>query len=83
MSPRLESVRRSILGHHADQVNHLLGAEPNSFSVVNPAIAARCLVGAVYESLYTWLEQNPEQRLPAVEVARAVADYNTRALRAH
>jgi hypothetical protein len=40
-------------------------------------------VGAVYEALCTWLEQRPEQRLPAIEVAHSVADYNMRALKAN
>ncbi len=82
LSPRLEQVRRSILQHHAAQVRHTLEADPTAFSFVDPDIAAHCLVGAVYEALCSWLEQDPKDRRSAVAVARAVADYNTRALRA-
>jgi hypothetical protein len=32
--------------------------------------------------LCTWLEQDAGRRLPAIDVARYVADFNTRALRA-
>jgi len=39
-------------------------------SAPEPAIAARCLVGAVFESLTSWLEQSPEHRAPAADVAR-------------
>jgi len=81
LSPRLEKVRRAILRQQAEQVSHSLELAHADLSVANPAMAARCLVGAVYESLCFWLEEPPGQRLPALEAARAVADYNSRALR--
>ncbi|MGO9316657.1 MAG: hypothetical protein ACLPXT_10630 [Terracidiphilus sp.] len=37
-------------------------------------------VGAVFESLYSWLDENPSGRQSAAEVVRAVADYNLRAI---
>lgn len=81
LSPRLERVRRTILRRHAQLVCQTLASAPDEFSVSQPAIAARCLVGAVFESLYSWLEESPNSRQSAAEVARAVADYNSQAIR--
>lgn len=81
LSPRLEQVRRDILKRHAGLVRQALESAPESTAVADPAIASRCLVGAVFEALYSWLEESPADRLSAVDVARAVADYNICALR--
>ncbi|MGA3372870.1 MAG: TetR/AcrR family transcriptional regulator [Terracidiphilus sp.] len=81
LSPRLERVRRAILRQYADKVCQTLESAPGAFSVSAPLIAARCLVGAVFESLCSWLEESPNDRQSASVVARAVADYNSRALR--
>jgi TetR/AcrR family transcriptional regulator, fatty acid metabolism regulator protein len=80
LSPRLEQVRRTILARHVDEVRKNLRALGRSTTTVNPAIAARCLVGAVFESLYAWLESPDSERPPAATVARVVANYNMRAL---
>ena len=81
LSPRLERMRRAILRQYAEQVCQTLESAPGAFFVSAPAIAARCLVGAVFESLCSWLEESPNDRQPAAEVARAVADYNSHAIR--
>lgn len=81
LSPRLEQVRRDLLARHAGAVRHTLESHPERFPGSEPAVAARCLVGAVFESLCSWLEAGARKRPPAGQLARSVAEYNVRALR--
>lgn len=80
LSHRLEQVRRSILWQQAAECCKTLDANPEVFSTLNPKIASRCLVGSVVETLSCWLEESPNDRMPPAEVARAVIDFNSRAL---
>jgi len=77
----LEQVRRSILRLHEEHVQQTLEEDAGCVPLENPVIVARCVVGAVFEVVCSWLEEPPDQRLPAEEVARVVSQYNQRALR--
>jgi len=83
LSPRLEETRRSIIRHQVEELRQMLVSVPSLFAVRNAAIAARCMAGATFEAVYFWLEEDPKIRLPAAEVARAVARFNTQAIRKH
>jgi AcrR family transcriptional regulator len=83
LSPRLEQVGRAILRRNREYVCQQLMAAPEIYETENPEIAARCVVGAVYEAVYSWLEESVEERLPAHEVARLVAVFTNRAVRRH
>jgi len=47
---------------------------------MEPAVVARCWVGAVYEAVFCWLEQPAAERLPAERLANAIADFNLRGI---
>jgi len=81
LSPRIEKTRRAILLQQEDLVRLSYESEPSLFAVENTTITARCVVGAAFEVLYCWLEENPKTRMPAAEVAKAVAKFNVQAVK--
>lgn len=81
LSPRLEQTRRSILRQQEDQLRQSHESEPSLFAVEDPLIAARCAVGAAFEVLCCWLEEDPKTRMPMAEVAKAVAQFNAKAVK--
>jgi AcrR family transcriptional regulator len=81
LSPRLDKTRRSILLQQQEEVRETLESAPLLFSVDSTVVAARCIAGATFEAVYGWLEEDPKTRMPAIEVARAVARFNTQAVK--
>lgn len=81
LSPRLEKARRGILLQHKELVRQTLESAPHLFRVENMTIAERCIVGSAFEALYCWLDENPKARMPAADVARAVAQFNSQAIK--
>ena len=73
LGPVLEEARRKVVDSHARSVEKALVA--SGLGLVDPAIAARCWLGAVYESAYHWLELTAVERPPIVEVAQTVAGF--------
>ncbi len=80
LTPKLEQVRRTVIRYQTEQCCYILKSSQKASLTMDPALAAQCIVGATFEVLYRWLEQDPADRPPALEMARAVADYNMRAI---
>lgn len=80
LTPRLEEVRRGIIASHARSVEQALASLVGAVATLDPAIAARCWVGAVYEAAYHWLELPSEHRVPVEDLAHEVARFNLRAI---
>src|SRR5215469_5479083 len=78
LGARLEMIRRGIVDSHARSVEKALSQLRPTLPPLDPALAARCWIGSVYESVFHWLEQASAQRQPAKTVARTVADFNFR-----
>ena len=81
LSPRLDKTRRAILLQQEEEVRQTMELAPSLFSVENTVVAARCVAGATFEAVYCWLEDDPKTRMPAADVARAVARFNTQAVK--
>jgi TetR/AcrR family transcriptional regulator, fatty acid metabolism regulator protein len=80
LSERLQQIRRRIVGSHGRSVEMALGQMRAMLAPIDVKLAARCWVGSVYESVFHWLEMAEEERPPAEDVARAVAEFNLRAV---
>lgn len=80
LSPRLEQVRRTIVGSHTRSVEKALSQLPAPVDRADPKVLARCWVGAVYEAARYWLEEAPNHRRNAEEVAAEVAAFNLRGI---
>jgi TetR/AcrR family transcriptional regulator, fatty acid metabolism regulator protein len=78
LSKRLDATRRAILSGQEEELRKIFESAPTLFSVRNPVVAARCIAGATFEAVYCWLEEDPATRMPAADVARAVARFNTK-----
>jgi AcrR family transcriptional regulator len=75
----LAALQRTILGSHARSVERVI-AELTDSTLGDPAVLARCWVGAVHEAVRYWLEQPPAERRPAGAVAGEVARFNLRGI---
>jgi AcrR family transcriptional regulator len=76
----LERVRRAVIASHARGVEQALVRLAGRTAALNPAVAARCWIGAVYEAVYHWLELAPSERPDPTALAREVAQFNLRAI---
>ena len=78
LSTRLQNIRRMIVDGHSRAVEMALAQLHSAHPPRNPELLARCWVGAVYESVFHWLEQPVARRPPAAMVASTVAEFNLR-----
>lgn len=80
LGKRLEAVRRQIIASHTRSVEQALRALSGSLPPLDPATVASCWVGAALEAVFHWLEQPPDQRLPAENLAESIARFNLRGI---
>ncbi len=80
LGPALLQIRRKIVASHTRSVEQALAQLRPALPPLDAALAARCWVGSVYESVYHWLEQPHARRPDARTVASAVADFNLRGI---
>jgi AcrR family transcriptional regulator len=80
LGKRLEAVRRRVIASHTRSVEQALRALSGSLPPLDPATVASCWVGAVLEAVFHWLEQPPDQRVPAENLAESIARFNLRGI---
>ena len=80
LSLRLHRIRRNIISSHCRSVERALQRLSDVLPPMNPGVVARCWVGAVYESVYHWLETSSHSRLSPERMAQEVAQFNLRGI---
>jgi AcrR family transcriptional regulator len=80
LGKRLEAVRRQVIESHTRGVEQALVALGDRLPQLDTKVAASCWVGAVYEAVFRWLEQRPEERISPEHLADAIAAFNLRAI---
>ena len=80
LGERLEAVRRAVVQSHTRSVQQALTGLRDRLPAMDAAIAASCWVGAVYESVFQWLEQPEGVRANAAHLADSIAAFNLRAI---
>jgi AcrR family transcriptional regulator len=80
LGKRLEEIRRRVISSHTRSVEQALGELAERLPPLDPAVAATCWVGAVYEAVYRWLERPLEDRVPALRLAESIARFNLRGI---
>ncbi len=78
---RVDEVRAAIVDRHTIGIAKAIESVTESPFRERNDVAAWCWVGAVHEVVKRWLEQPPQERRTAAEVARCVEDYNLGAIR--
>lgn len=79
----LDSIRRRIIESHTRGVEQALAALADRLPPMETAVAASCWVGAVYESVFRWLDRPAKGRISADRLAGAIIDFNLRAIGAY
>ena len=80
LGKRLEAVRRQVIESHTRSVERALRALADRLPAFDASVVASCWTGAVYEAVYRWLAQVPEERPPAEQLAAAIAGFNLRGI---
>lgn len=75
---RLERIRRETIASHARSIEVAL--TKLGLPWVDPRVHAQCWLGAAHQVVYNWLETPAAQRVPAEQLAEAVAEFNLRGI---
>lgn len=80
LGARLETVRNELIASHTRSVEKALRAAAGQLPRMEPAVAANCWVGAVYQSVSQWLRQPVAERVGAEQLGDAIAEFNLRGI---